>query len=283
MASRWKSAPSCTGKEPVKRRTQGNHDHEQGWQELALLHKSEGNLEAALAAFARAAQLPGGRAHRHRVDEAETLEQVGQVAAAAEVLSQVIEQDPNNRVAWGNLANALLRLGRLDDAEKAYARADELAPSVALTASNRGYLELQRGRLDAAERWFKEAMRRDGTKAMMYANLGTLALARKDFKTAQKYYRDALARDPAFGIVLDACSACRSGWEVPRSKKPSSHDDQGRTEDVRGPIDLADLLRKEGAVREAKVVLLTALQAQPQHPALLAVIRRVQALPGQAL
>ena len=116
----------------------------------------------------------------------------------------------------------------------------------------------------------------------MYANLGTLALARKDFKTAQKYW-DALARDPAFGIAYRMLA--RLAAQDGKSQEAKSHLRmmiKVAPRDVRGPIDLADLLRKEGAVREAKVVLLTALQAQPQHPALLAALRRVQALPGQA-
>ena len=65
-----KAPHRALGKSQLSAALKETTDHEQGWQELALL-TVRGKPRGRLAAFARAAQLPGGRAHRHRVDEAE--------------------------------------------------------------------------------------------------------------------------------------------------------------------------------------------------------------------
>jgi Flp pilus assembly protein TadD len=250
--------------------------HAEAWQELALILKADGQPKEAAMAFAHAAIQSKGH-HRYRTDEAENYEQLGNFPAAAEVLSKSLEVDPNNRVAWGNLANTLLRLGRLDDAERAYARAEQLAPSVALTASNRGYLMLQQGKLDQAERWFKEALRRDGSKAMMYANLGTLALARRDGETARKFYLKAIKRNPKFGVGY---------WMLARLDSEAGRFDTARghlvkmvevsPKDIRGYLDLAALYRKEGDTRQAMVILIQAQKMFPQHPGVADALRRIK-------
>ena len=252
--------------------------HGTGWEELAMIHKSLGNFPAAIHAF-KQARKHGTGAHSFRIDEAEAFEGIGDLAAAESVLRALLKQHSDDRAAWGNLGNILLKMGRLDDAEMAYEQSDKFGPSEALTASNRGYLELQRRRYDEAGRWFREALRRDGTRASMYANLGTLALAKGEREKAKKFYEQALERDAKFGIaywMLGRMAMEKGQWTEARSSLERMI--EVSPQDIRGYLDLAGVYSREGAYNQGLRTLLQALQTFPNHPDILKAMIKIRSL-----
>jgi tetratricopeptide (TPR) repeat protein len=164
-------------------------------------------LEAAIATH-RAGQLDAARRQYEEVLSQQprrpevlnllglVLRQVGQPAAAVDVLRRAIAIDPMQAVFFGNLAEAQRALGNSAEAIDCYRQAARLAPGIAEIHSNLGVLLLNAGRLDEAEICLQEALRVDPRYALAHYNLGNLYQKRKQSERAIDCYRRALELAP---------------------------------------------------------------------------------------
>ena len=101
------------------------------------------------------------------------LEDEGKYALAAQGYREILARDPNHLLAWTNLGNAEMRLGRATAAEDAFRKALEIQPEAADTLNNLAWLLYEQKRHDEAE---PLARRAAATKAPdAWTRLDTLA------------------------------------------------------------------------------------------------------------
>jgi tetratricopeptide (TPR) repeat protein len=117
---------------------------------------------------------------------------------ALQALTMATNLLPNDATAHNNLANALGRLGRLDDAVAHYRRALLLNPELAEAHNNLGHALLDIGQPDGAAASCRRAVDLKPHYAEAHDNLGSalLGLGRPDDALAS--YRRAIAIEPQF-------------------------------------------------------------------------------------
>jgi TolA-binding protein len=145
------------------------------------------------------------------------LEQDGKYALAAQGYREVLQADPHSVLAWTNLGNSEMQLGRRAAAEEAFRKALELSPDAADTLNNLAWLLFEEKRIDEAETLARRAvvtnapdpwMRLD-TLARILAARGACAEAATTFKRAIEAVPEAHGADRA-AIEEAARSACSS-------------------------------------------------------------------------
>ncbi len=126
------------------------------------------------------------------------LEEEGKYALAAHAYREVLQRDPKSVLAWTNLGNAELRLGRRPAAEEAFRKALELDPDAADTLNNLAWLLFEEKRIGEAEPLARKAVI---TKAPdRWLRLDTLArilAARGACDEAAMTFRAAIKAVPA--------------------------------------------------------------------------------------
>ncbi len=101
------------------------------------------------------------------------LEEEGKYALAAHAYREILQNDPKSVLAWTNLGNAEMQLGRRPAAEEAFRKALELEPDAADTLNNLAWLLFEDKRIDEAEPLARKAVT---TKAPdQWLRLDTLA------------------------------------------------------------------------------------------------------------
>ena len=101
------------------------------------------------------------------------LEDQGKYALAAQAYREILAHDPNHLLAWTNLGNAEMRLGRTQAAEEAFRKALAIQPDAADTLNNLAWLLYEEKRVDEAEPIARKAA---ATKAPdAWTRLDTLA------------------------------------------------------------------------------------------------------------
>jgi hypothetical protein len=125
------------------------------------------------------------------------LEEEGKYALAAHAYREVLQRDPKSVLAWTNLGNAEVQLGRRPAAEEAFRKALELQPDAADTLNNLAWLLFEDKRIDEAEPLARKAVT---TKAPdQWLRLDTLArilAARGACDEAATTFRAAIAAVP---------------------------------------------------------------------------------------
>ncbi|MGZ5444054.1 MAG: tetratricopeptide repeat protein [Thermoanaerobaculia bacterium] len=125
------------------------------------------------------------------------LEEEGKYALAAQGYREILAQDPRSLLAWTNLGNAEMRLGRPVAAEEAFRKALEIQPDAADTLNNLAWLLYEQNRVDEAEPLARKAV---ATKAPDgWTRLDTLArilAARGLCDEARETFRKAIAGVP---------------------------------------------------------------------------------------
>ena len=116
------------------------------------------------------------------------LNAVGQPAAAATMLEQVIACEPANAAAALNLGNAYADLDRLAEAEAHIRRAIELAPRLAEAHASFGFVLTSRGRLDEAIAACATAIGLHADFAQAHWNQAVAALLAGDFERGFQQY-----------------------------------------------------------------------------------------------
>lgn len=112
--------------------------------------------------------------------------------------SDVIAENPNRHRPHNNLALALERRGRTEEAIRHYTEALRLKPDVAEVHSNLGRLLGQLGRLDEAARHLEEALRVEPDSVAAHNNLGNVLREQGRQGEAIHHLSEAVRLDPGF-------------------------------------------------------------------------------------
>ncbi|HYK01831.1 MAG TPA: tetratricopeptide repeat protein [Thermoanaerobaculia bacterium] len=86
------------------------------------------------------------------------LEEEGKLALAAHSYREILQKDPKSTLAWTNLGNAEVRLGRRAAAEEAFRKALEIEPESADTLNNLAWLLYEDKRMEEAEQLARKAV-----------------------------------------------------------------------------------------------------------------------------
>jgi predicted Zn-dependent protease len=127
------------------------------------------------------------------------LEEEGKYALAAHAYRDVLKIDPNSVLAWTNLGNAEMRLGRKAAAEEAFRKALALEPDAADTLNNLAWLLYEDKRIEEAEPLARKAAVIT-TAPDPWQRLDTLArilAARGNCDEAAETFRRAIASIPS--------------------------------------------------------------------------------------
>jgi tetratricopeptide (TPR) repeat protein len=98
---------------------------------------------------------------------------------------------------YNNLANALAKQGKVDEAIRAAEQALRVQPDYAIAHYNLGNLYVQQGRLDLAQRHFEEALRLLPNYADAHSNYGQLLAERGDLAAGIEHFHKAIALNPS--------------------------------------------------------------------------------------
>jgi len=112
--------------------------------------------------------------------------------------SDVIAKNPNRHRPHNNLALALERQGRADEAIRHYTAALRLKADVAEVHTNLGHLLGERGRLDEAIRHLSQALRLEPDSVAAHNNLGNVLREQERPREAIRHLSEAVRLDPTF-------------------------------------------------------------------------------------
>ena len=139
--------------------------------------------------------------HQGRTEEALPL-----LSAALQVLRESSYERHKQDAAWiaSTYADALDRLGRLQEALSAYSEAITLQPALAALYRNRAVVFIHLRQLEAAESDLAQAVALDGHEQSPYLwyHRAQLALARGDGAQAERMLAEVLQRDETFDVTF---------------------------------------------------------------------------------
>jgi tetratricopeptide (TPR) repeat protein len=238
-------------------------DRADAWFALARVRVAQRNPSGAAEAFAEATRLDPRNAV-YMVDEAQNLEDMGNLQGAEAVLRRTVAVRPGYRVAWGNLANNLVRQQRMDDANAAFDMAEKLTPSDAMTPQNRGFAALAQRRFDAAIELLAEAARRDPLSAQPLFGQGMALVAQGKLNEARPPLDAALTLDPNFGPARWLRGQVRAS----QRDLPGAREDyrQWTTVESANPMAFAELAKVELALGDKAAARKAAAQAAKLAP-----------------
>ena len=106
------------------------------------------------------------------------------------------KKSPNKSRVHSNLANALVRAGKIDDAIKHYLEALRITPDYAEGYNNLGIALFRKGKIDEAIKYYNEALRLKPEYADAYNNLGNALQSQNKYDEAISYYKKAIQNNP---------------------------------------------------------------------------------------
>jgi tetratricopeptide (TPR) repeat protein len=210
--------------------------------ELAKAYSKSGNFGEAVRWCEEALRIRPGFAPAQR-ELGAALIAAGDFTRAAATLKEL-----SGPSAQTNLANAYLRLGRIDLAEQA------LRPFPDDPDANNllGMAESAKGNYPAAEQSFRKALELQTDHAEAHHNLANLLAAHRDYRQAAYHFQQAIAANPTyaeahyrFGLLLLATGA------VDRAQRAIEEAVRLKPGLTAAHRDLADILAAKGRSREA--------------------------------
>jgi protein O-GlcNAc transferase len=126
----------------------------------------------------------------------------GALDEAKRLYRKILETEPTNEMACGNLAIIAAQQGEFVTAEALFRRQIELRPGNAANFRNLGLALLQQARLDAAIEAYRHAITLDPDNAASHFSLGTALDRSGDFDAAVASYGRAAALNPDFPEVV---------------------------------------------------------------------------------
>lgn len=151
------------------------------------------------------------------------LEEQGKFADAAIVYRQLLSQHPDSALAWTNLGNADMQLGKRGEAEEDFRKALAADPAARDAMNNLAWLLLQEKRLDEAEALARKAVATSGPDSyLMLDTLARVLAARGSCSEAAAAFRQALdavpaSRNEAREDIVKAMTAAESSCGRPAS------------------------------------------------------------------
>ena len=138
-----------------------------------------------------------GEPHAQALRAAVQLEEQGKFALAAQTYREILEKDPRSHLAWTNLGNAEMRMGRRLAAEEAFRKALEIDPQSADTLNNLAWLLYEEKRIEEAEPIARQAAITKAPDAWMRLDtLARILAARGNCEEAAMTFRQAIAQVP---------------------------------------------------------------------------------------
>ena len=144
--------------------------------------------------MARAAIVQDPRYHAAYITLGSIYRRHGDLATAERVLCHVLQSEPDNLLALGNLAITLQEGGRLAEAKALNARLAKLQPYPPYAFFDRGILAMQAGDYQTARDLFQQEVNRDAYApefhfwlALASYQLGDLTAARRHMQAATEY------------------------------------------------------------------------------------------------
>jgi predicted O-linked N-acetylglucosamine transferase (SPINDLY family) len=144
---------------------------------------------------------PGTASWDGLFQQAQSLQQQGQLERAIELFGKCVELAPDRAEAYYKRANALNGLGRLEPALEDYDRAISLNPSYAYALCNRGLVLERLGRRDEALASYDRAIELDPKDALTHYNRGSV------LKDLERYADALLNYEAAIGLKGDFAEA----------------------------------------------------------------------------
>ena len=196
-----------------------------------------------------------------------TLKRNTAYASEMTMWADVVNQQPDNGRARYNLANALLKAGRISDAIPVSQEAIRLRPNHAPSYYDLGVALQRQKRTAEAMDAYRTAVRLDPDHASGHLNLGVLLRQSGDIEGAIAEYREALR------VVPDHPRACYNlgnalmiqgrEEEAVASYREAVRIDPGH---VKARIKIAKSLVRRGLIEDAIREYQDALRVQPYHP-----------------
>lgn len=173
-------------------------DHPEARLALARAQAGQGQRRAAIQTLeAAVAEYPGEAMLQYWLGVYVADE--GRTEQAVSILTEVIQLQPALVEAQFKQAEALNRLGRLDEAESVYRAAFAQDPIHHPDQwNNFGFMLFQANRLDEAVAVLDRSLALQPNSATALVNRGTVALTQQDLDGAQGFFEKAIAADPNF-------------------------------------------------------------------------------------
>jgi tetratricopeptide (TPR) repeat protein len=163
---------------------------------LGLALARQGKEQEAVAHLNAALRLDPRQSRAHLIGRGEALMQLGKLDEAQEMYERALREDPNDVTLHVNLGAICFKRGDLDGAARHFGAALKIDPNLTQAHNNLGSVLVQQGQVGAAVEHFAAALRADPRNAVAHCNLGE-ALARlgKNDEAAREF-RDALRLQP---------------------------------------------------------------------------------------
>ena len=249
------------------------------WQVLGISLTRQG--KDSLQALQRAAQLLPNDAGAHN-NLANALSRLGRLDEAVAHYRHALRFSPDFAEAHNNLGHALLDLGRFGDAAASCRRAAELKPGLAEAHDNLGSAQLALGRIDDALASHRRALEIEPDFAEAHSNLGNLWLELGRIEEALASQRRALEIDPNMaGAHNNLGNALRTLGKLEDAAASYHRALEINPRFVEACCNLGVTLRLQGRTAEAQASCRRALGINPQSAAALVALADASADIGQ--
>jgi tetratricopeptide (TPR) repeat protein len=122
----------------------------------------------------------------------------GDFASAVQKFEQAAAISPEQEDIRYNLAIALAKLGKREEAKKQYEEALRIFPEYAEALNNLGNLLMTENKLDEAVQHFRDAVKNAPENASFHNNLGTALGRQKKTDEAMAEFEEAVKKDPTY-------------------------------------------------------------------------------------
>jgi len=165
-----------------------------------------------------------------------------------------------------NLGNALLDLGRLEEAREELHVAIKLDPTLAAPHNSLGKLFHKQGRLERAEDEYRQAIQLDPTYAPAHNGLGSLRYEQRRFKDAEQAFREAIQLDPEHAFAhTNLGNALRAQHRDEEAEVEYRLAVKLDPDYAKGHLRLGELLQERGQLEQAAREYHRAIQLQPRN------------------
>lgn len=162
---------------------------------LALIHKSSGRIDLAIACYRHAVRLEPGNSGVH-LNLSNLLNRQGSLDDAIAHSLAALAIDPSLHLAHLNLSSIFIKQSRFDDALNSCLEALRLAPRLATAHVNIASIYLKRGDFTSALNAARQAAVLDPNLAEAYQSIGTILIQVGDYPEALLQTREALRLKP---------------------------------------------------------------------------------------
>jgi len=228
LAARPPAGGKQGGAEPSAPKTEfhrevGNEQQFNVHLEVARVHESQGNNEAAIAEYQKAVdaserrgagQMNAAQQSLAQRRIAAAFDRMGRFAQAEVHYNRALKLAPEDPKVWNDAGYSYYLQNRLADSERALKTADRLEPNSPKTLTNLGLTLAAEGKTDDA----LQALSRAGGPAVGHANLGFILAAMGKTGEARRHYAEAVRLQPALVAASQAIAqldATPSGRDAP--------------------------------------------------------------------